>query len=70
MNVTISRRMDSKVIVRYEIHLAGDHDPPPDEAYFDNAWQRAINDGFVAGTDRAAYLFHLHLPTTIYESSQ
>ncbi len=70
MNVAISRRTDAAVIVRYEIHLAGDHDPPPQEAYFDDAWQRAIADGFVDGGDRAQYAFHLHLPTTLYESSQ
>ena len=70
MNVAISRRADAKVIVRYEIHLAGDDDPPPQEAYFDDAWRRATTDGLVDGTDRAAYLFHLHLPTTLYESSQ
>ena len=70
MNVTISRRSDAKVIVRYEIHLAGGGDPPPKEAYFDRAWQRAIADGLVDGTDRAGYAFQLQLPTTMYESSQ
>ena len=70
MNVAISRRTDSEVLVRYEIHLAGSNDSPPAEAYFDEAWRRAIADGFVDGTDRAPYLFHLHLPTTLYESSQ
>ncbi len=70
MNISISRRSDAQVIVRYEIHLAGDQDPPPEEAYFDEAWRRAIADGFVDGVDRAEYMFHLQLPTTLYESSQ
>lgn len=68
MNVTIIRN-DSQVIVRYEIHLAGDKTPPPKEAYFEDAWQRAIADGFVDGCDRAGYRFQLQLPTTLYESS-
>lgn len=70
MNVAISRRYDSAVVVRYEIHLAGDRTPPPKEAYFDNAWQRAIADGFVDGDDRANYQFQLQLPTSLYESSR
>jgi len=45
--------------VRYEIHLAGDRMPPPKEAYFDSAWQRAIADGFVDGSDRDRYRFQL-----------
>lgn len=70
MNVAISRRNDSAVVVLYEIHLAGDRSPPPKEAYFDSAWQRAIEDGFVDGNDRASYRFQLQLPTTLYGSSQ
>ena len=69
MNVAIIRN-DSEVVVRYEIHLAGDRMPPPKEAYFDSAWQRAIADGFVDGNDRDGYRFQLQLPTTLYESSQ
>jgi hypothetical protein len=70
MNVVINRRRDCKVIARYEIPLAGGERPPPDQAYFDGAWQRAVADGLVDGGDRAAYGFQLQLPTTLYESSQ
>jgi len=70
MNVVISRRADASVIVRYEIHLAGDSAPPPESAYFDRAWQRAVDDGLVDGDDRLGYTFKLQLPTTLYESSQ
>ena len=69
MNVAISRRHDSAVVVLYEIHLAGDRTPPPKEAYFDNAWERAIADGFVDEDDRANYRFQLQLPTNLYQSS-
>jgi hypothetical protein len=70
MNVVINRSSDSKVIVRYEIHLAGDDTTPPDDAYFDEAWKRAITDRLVEPDRRADYGFQLQLPTTIYEASR
>jgi hypothetical protein len=70
MNVFVNRREDCKVIVRYEIHLAGESTTPPDQAYFDEAWKRAVADGLVDADHRADYGFQLQLPTTIYEASQ
>jgi hypothetical protein len=70
MNVVIDRRKDCKVIVRYEIHLAGEDNTPPKQAYFDKAWQRAVADGLVDAGQRADYGFQLQLPTTIYEASR
>jgi hypothetical protein len=70
MNVAINRREDRKVLVRYEIHLAGDDTPPPDQAYFDEAWRRAVAAGLVDGDHRADYGSQLQLPTTIYEASR
>jgi len=70
MNVVINRRKDCKVIVRYEIHLAGEDFTPPDQAYFDEAWQRAVANGLVDAEHRADYGFQLQLPTTIYEASR
>ena len=70
MNVVINRCKDAKVIVRYEIHLAGEDSTPPKQAYFDEAWQRAVADGLVDAGERADYGFQLHLPTTIYEASR
>lgn len=70
MNVVINRREDCKVIVRYEIHLAGEDTTPPDQAYFDEAWKRAVADRLVDGRHRADYGFQLQLPTTIYEASR
>ena len=70
MNVVINHRKDCKVIVRYEIHLAGEDSTPPDHAYFDEAWQRAVADGLVDAARRADYGFQLQLPTTIYEASR
>jgi hypothetical protein len=70
MNVVISHRSDHKVIVRYEIHLASEHTTPPDQAYFDEAWKRAVADRLVDADHRADYGFQLQLPTTIYEASR
>ncbi len=70
MNVFINRRNDSKVIVRYEIHLAAENPAPPDQAYFDEAWNRAVEDRLVEADRRADYRFQLQLPTTIYEASR
>ena len=70
MNVVINHRKDCKVIVRYEIHLAGEEGAPPDQAYFDEAWQRAVADGLVDANRRTDYGFQLQLPTTIYEASR
>ena len=70
MNVVINQRKDSKVIVRYEIHLAGEDDTPPEHEYFDAAWQRAVADGLVDANRRNDYGFQLQLPTTIYEASR
>ncbi len=70
MNVFINRHKDRKVIVRYEIHLAGENVTPPDQAYFDEAWKRAVADRLVEADRRADYGFQLQLPTTIYEASR
>ena len=70
MNVFINHRKDCKVIVRYEIHLAGKNTKPPDQAYFDEAWKLAVAEGLVDADRRADYGFQLQLPTTIYEASQ
>jgi hypothetical protein len=70
MNVVINRREDRKVIVRYEIHLVGEDATPPDQGYFDEAWKRAVADGFVDGDHRGDYGFQLQLPTTMYEASR
>ena len=63
MNVVINHRKDCKVIVRYEIHLAGEENTPPDEAYFDSAWTPRIDackviddDGGAAGALDVAIL--------------
>jgi hypothetical protein len=70
MNVFVFRRDDSEVIARYEIHLAGADDPPPDQRYFDGAWERAVADGLVDASSREDYGFRLQKPKTLYESSQ
>lgn len=70
MNVFVIRRQGSEVVARYEIHLAGDDDPPADQQYFDGAWQRAVADGLVDERERADYQFRLQKPETLYESSQ
>ena len=70
MNVVINRRADQHVIVRYEIHLADEETTPPQQAYFDEAWKRAVSDRLVDPDRRADYGFQLQLPTTIYEASR
>jgi hypothetical protein len=47
MNVAIMRRGSQDVVARYEIHKAGNGSPPADDEYFDEAWQRAVEDGLV-----------------------
>jgi hypothetical protein len=69
MNVAIVRRGTKDVIARYEIHKAGNGTPPPDDEYFDAAWQRAVTDGLVDTHRRRDYDFLLQLPKTLYESS-
>jgi hypothetical protein len=70
MNVAIIKRTSQDVIARYEIHKAGDGAPPPDEEYFDDAWNKAVAERLVSAADRHAYEFQLQLPKTIYEASQ
>ena len=70
MNVVINRRKDQKVIVRYEIHLAGEDTTPPEQAYFDEALNRAVSDRLVDANHRPHYGFQMRLPTTIYEASR
>jgi hypothetical protein len=69
MNVAIVERATKDVVARYEVHKAGNGSPPPDDAYFDEAWQRAVEDGLVDLRRRHAYLFRLQRPKTLYESS-
>ena len=47
MNVVIIDRASKEPIVRYEIHLAGEHDRPAERRYFDDAWQGAVSDRLV-----------------------
>jgi hypothetical protein len=70
MNVAIVKRTTNEVVARYEIHKAGDGAPPPDEEYFDEAWQRAISERLVDAKQRRSYDFQLQLPKTIYEASR
>jgi hypothetical protein len=70
MNVAIVKRMTHDVIARYEIHRAGNGSPPPDDEYFDAAWDRAIEDGLVDMRRRREYEFLLQRPKTLYEASQ
>jgi hypothetical protein len=70
MNVAIVKRLTHDVIARYEVHKAGDGPPPPDETYFDEAWQRAVTDRLVDPNDRPSYEFQLQLPKTLYEASR
>jgi hypothetical protein len=70
MNVAIVRRNSHDVIARYEIHRAGNGSPPPDDEYFDAAWDRAVADGLVDLRRRRDYDFLLQRPKTIYEASQ
>jgi hypothetical protein len=70
MNIFIVKRATQEVIARYEVHKAGPTGtPPPDEEYFDTAWERAVSDRLVDDTQRPAYEFRLQLPKTLYESS-
>jgi len=69
MNVTIVKRATSDVIAQYEVHKAGNGSPPPDDAYFDEAWERAVEDGLVELHRRRDYDFQLQRPKTLYESS-
>jgi len=70
MNVAIVKRATKDVIARYEVHRAGNGTPPPDDEYFDAAWQRAVDDGLVDLRRRRDYDFLLQLPKTLYEASQ
>ena len=70
MNVAIVKRRTKDVIARYEIHKAGNGAPPDDAEYFDEAWQRAAEDGLVNPRRRPDYEFLLQLPKTLYEASQ
>jgi hypothetical protein len=70
MNVAIMKRTTHDVVARYEIHRAGNGSPPPDDEYFDAAWDRAVADGVVDMRRRRDYDFQLQLPKTIYEASQ
>jgi hypothetical protein len=69
MNVAIVNRATRDVIARYEIHKAGNGAPPSDEAYFDDAWERAVADGLVKARERRQYDFQLQRPKTLYEAS-
>lgn len=70
MNVIICHHATNEVIARYEVHLANGEGVPDDEHYFDDAWRRAVADGFVDPDERNAYEFHLQRPKTLYEASQ
>lgn len=70
MNVAIVKRDTRDVIARYEVHKAGNGTPPPDDEYFDTAWDRAVEDGLVDLRRRRDYDFLLQRPKTIYEASQ
>jgi hypothetical protein len=69
MNVAIVLRATNDVVARYEVHRAGNGSPPPDTEYFDEAWQRAVEDGVVDLHRRRDYDFRLQRPKTLYESS-
>jgi hypothetical protein len=69
MNVVISHHATHEVLARYEIHLARGDDVPPDSHYFEAAWNRAVDDGFVDPEQRSAYDFQLQRPKTLYEAS-
>jgi hypothetical protein len=70
VNVAIGIRGTGEVVVRYEVHLAGDAPNPPDQAYFDEAWRRAVDERLVDPNRRDRYDFHLQRPETIYEASR
>ena len=69
MNVAIVKRGTKDVVARYEVHRAGNGSPPPDVEYFDEAWQRAVEDGVVELHRRRDYEFKMQRPKTLYESS-
>ena len=69
MNVAIIERATKDVIARYEVHRAGEAPPPSDEAYFDEAWKRAVQERLVDVERRPDYDFKLQRPKTLYESS-
>jgi hypothetical protein len=69
MNVAIVRRATNDIVALYEVHKAGNGSPPRDEEYFDEAWQRAVEDGLVDLQRRRDYEFRLQRPKTLYESS-
>jgi hypothetical protein len=69
MNVAIIERATKDVIARYEIHKAGEAPPPADDAYFDEAWQRAVRERLVDVERRGDYEFQMQRPKTLYESS-
>jgi hypothetical protein len=70
VNVAIVNRGSGQLIVRYEIHRAGPQERPPEQEYFDEAWDRAIADRLVDPAHREDYDFQLQLPKNLYESSQ
>jgi hypothetical protein len=70
MNVAIRNRQTDQVVVRYEIHLAEKDATPPDQQYFDEAWDKAVAERLVDGHRRGDYTFQLQRPKTLYESSQ
>jgi hypothetical protein len=69
VNVVIIKSATKEVIARYEVHLARDNYIPPDEKYFDNAWERAVADRLVDAQQRSDYQFQLQRPMNLYESS-
>jgi hypothetical protein len=70
MNIFIVKRATQEVIARYEVHKAGPNGtPPPDEGYFDSAWERAVHDRLVEESQRSSYEFRMQLPKTLYETS-
>ena len=69
MNIVIIDKSNQRPIVRYEIHLAGENDRPPEREYFDRAWQRAVSERLVDAGARDAYDFQMQPPKNLYESS-
>jgi hypothetical protein len=69
MNIAIVRRGTRDVVARYEIHRAANGSPPPDDEYFEAAWERATGDGLVDRKRRRDYDFVMQRPKTLYESS-
>lgn len=69
MNIVIIDKANQQPIVRYEIHLAGENDRPPEREYFDRAWRRAVSDNLVDADARDGYDFQMQQPKNLYESS-